>query len=373
MKFHMFRYLLILLLTLAPVRAHADIRIGTAGPLSGQYGELGKQMVRGVEHAVADLNAAGGVNGEKLVLETADDACEPRKAIDIANAFIAKGVVFVAGHYCSFASIPAAPLYAAAGILMISPSASHPGFTDGGDWNTNRIVARDDAQGEFAASFVARRYGSARVAVLDDGSPYATSLTMRFTQTLAAAGQKPVIAASFKPGDRNFAELAGRLKEAEIDVVYAAGHHPEIAPLVREMRAQGLGAQLVSGDTLVTDEYSTLAGDAAEGTLMTFAPDPLKFPAAASLIARLKQEDISSEGATLYGYAAVQTWAQAAKATGGTDGRKIAQWLRAGNVVSTVIGDLRLDSRGDVNQPGFVWYRWSDGKYVLEPMPGNDR
>lgn len=373
MKPCMFRCLLFLLLTLAPVGAQADIRIGTAGPLSGQYGELGRQMVRGVEHAVADLNAAGGVNGEKLVLETADDACDPRKAVDVANAFIAKGVVFVAGHYCSFASIPAAPLYAAAGILMISPSASHPGFTDDGDWNTNRIVARDDAQGEFAANFVARQFSSARIAVVDDGSPYATALTRRFTAALAVTARKPAIAAFFKPGEKNFSELVGRLKAAAADVVYAAGYHPELALLVREMRAQGLGAQLVSGDTLVTDEFSTLAGEAAEGTLMTFTPDPLRFPAAVSLIARLKQEDISAEGATLYGYAAVQTWAQAARATGGTDGRKIAQWLRAGNVVSTVIGDLRLDSKGDVNQPGFVWYRWSGGRYVLEPMPGNDR
>ncbi|RYE91902.1 MAG: branched-chain amino acid ABC transporter substrate-binding protein, partial [Oxalobacteraceae bacterium] len=79
--------------------AFADITIGVAGPMTGQYATFGQQLKIGAEQAVADINAAGGVNGEKLVLSIGDDACDPKQAVAVANSFAGQGVSFVAGHF----------------------------------------------------------------------------------------------------------------------------------------------------------------------------------------------------------------------------------------------------------------------------------
>ena len=91
--------------------AWADVTIATAGPMTGQYAVFGEQMKRGAELAVKDINAKGGVNGEQLVLQIGDDACDPKQAVAVANQFVNEGVVFVAGHFCSGSSIPASPGY----------------------------------------------------------------------------------------------------------------------------------------------------------------------------------------------------------------------------------------------------------------------
>jgi len=94
-------------LSLGAAPARADIQIGVAGPITGNYASFGQQLRQGAEQAVADINAKGGVLGQKLVLSIGDDACDPKQAVSVANGLAAKKVVFVAGHYCSSSSIPA--------------------------------------------------------------------------------------------------------------------------------------------------------------------------------------------------------------------------------------------------------------------------
>ena len=80
--------------------ARADILIATAGPMTGRKASFGEQMKRGAEQAVADINAKGGVLGQKLKLEIGDDACDPKQTVAVANKFVSDGVKFVAGHLC---------------------------------------------------------------------------------------------------------------------------------------------------------------------------------------------------------------------------------------------------------------------------------
>ena len=110
--------------------AQAQIRIATVGPMTGQYAAFGAQMRAGAEQAIADINAAGGVLGQQLVLEVGDDACDPRQAVSVANQLAGRGVRFVAGHFCSGSSIPASKVYQEEGVLQISPASTNPKFTD---------------------------------------------------------------------------------------------------------------------------------------------------------------------------------------------------------------------------------------------------
>src|SRR5262245_51392618 len=125
--------------------AGADVVIGVAGPMTGDRAWYGEQMQRGAELAVADINAAGGVLGQKVQLVAADDYCDPEQAIAAARKLVNQGVVFVVGHFCSGASIAASEVYAAAGVLEISPISSNPMLTELGRANVFRVAPRDDA------------------------------------------------------------------------------------------------------------------------------------------------------------------------------------------------------------------------------------
>src|SRR5919106_3253658 len=118
------RKLLILsaiMVALYATTAAAEILIGVAGPMTGKDAWFGEQLERGAALAVADLNAAGGVLGQQVQLVAADDYCDPEQAVAAARKLVSDGVIFVVGHYCSGASIPASEIYDAAGGLFITP------------------------------------------------------------------------------------------------------------------------------------------------------------------------------------------------------------------------------------------------------------
>jgi branched-chain amino acid transport system substrate-binding protein len=129
------------------------------------------------------------------------------------------------------------------------------------------------------------------------------------------------------------------------------------------MREAGMKALMVGTDGLMTEEFGQLAGKAAEGTLMTSGPDPRKFLEASAVVQRFRDRGIEPEGYTLYAYAAVQAWAEAANRAGSTQAAKVANMLRTGRF-TTVLGTLGFDAAGDVTIPGFVFYRWSKGKFA---------
>src|ERR1700747_2308977 len=98
-----------------------DTTVAVAGPMTGGESAFGRQMKNGAEMAVADINAAGGLLGKKLVLDVEDDACDPKQARSVAEKIGGSRIPFVAGHYCSSSSIPASEAYAEANRLQIQP------------------------------------------------------------------------------------------------------------------------------------------------------------------------------------------------------------------------------------------------------------
>ena len=350
---------------LAATTAWADISIAVVGPITGQYAAFGEQMKKGAEMAVADINAAGGIGGEKVVLEVGDDACDPKQAVAVANQMASKGVKFIAGHFCSGSSIPASKVYEEEGILQITPASTNPKFTEEGGWNVARVCGRDDAQGLVAGNFLAKNYKDKKIAIIDDKTAYGKGLADETRKALNAAGGKETVNESYTAGEKDYTALVSKLKEAAIDVVYVGGYHTEGGLILRQLREQGSQALMISGDAFVTDEFWTITGPAGEGTIMTFAPDPQKFDSAKEVVAKFKAAGYNPEGYTLYTYAAIQAYQQAVAAAGGAgDNKKLAEWLRAGNTLKTVLGDLALNEKGDIKDAKYVWYKWHDGKYA---------
>jgi len=344
-------------------KEESGITIGVAGPVSGSEAVFGEQFVHGAQRAVADINARGGVLGKKLNLVIGDDACDPKQAVSVANDMASKGVVFVAGHYCSGTSIPASDVYNESGIVEISPASTSPVYTDRGLPNVYRVCGRDDAQGPTAAAYVAAHFAGKRIAVVDDKSTYGKGLADQFKKALNAKGVTEVLHESISAGEKDYSPLVSKLKQAQADILYFGGYKTEGGLITRQMREQGLKTTLVGGDALVTDEFWSITGAAGEGTLMTFGPDPRLDPKNAELVAAFRADKYEPEAYTLYTYAAVQAWAQAVEKAGSTDVAKVEAALKS-NKFDTVLGQIGFNAKGDMDAPGYVFYVWKNGKYA---------
>ena len=130
--------------------AMAQLKIGVAGPLTGPNAAFGAQLKNGAEQAAADINAKGGINGQKIELSFGDDVSDPRQGVSVANKFVGDKVQFVLGHFNSGVTMPASEVYAENGLMMVTPSATNPKITERNLWNVFRTCGRDDQQGEVA-------------------------------------------------------------------------------------------------------------------------------------------------------------------------------------------------------------------------------
>jgi len=345
-----------------------DTTIAVAGPMTGGESAFGRQMKNGAEQAVADLNAAGGLLGKKLALDIEDDACDPKQARSVAEKIGSAKIPFVAGHYCSSSSIPASEAYADGNVLQITPASTNPLFTERNLWNVARVCGRDDQQGTVAGDYIAKAYKGKNIAILNDKTTYGKGLADETKKALNKAGVTEKMYESYNKGDKDFNAIVSRLKRDNIDLVYVGGYHQEAGLILRQMRDQGLQTVLMAGDAMADKEFSSITGPAGAGTLFTFGPDPRNKPTAKAIVEAFKAKNIDPEGYTLYTYAAVQVWSQAAKKVGTTDPMKVMAAIKAA-AWDTVIGTLEFDAKGDIKELDYVVYKWDDKGGYAEINP----
>lgn len=364
------KFLIAALLTALPTVSFADpIKIGVAGPLSGPYAAFGEQLWHGALQAVEDINKQGGINGEKIELIKADDACEPKQSVTVANRLVNEDrVKAVVGHFCSSSTMPASNVYADAQVIMITPASTNPIITDRGLKTIFRTCGRDDQQGVVAADFIHDKLKAKNVAIVHDKDTYGKGLADATKLRLEKLGNKIVIYEGLTRGEKDFNALITKIKESNAEAIYFGGLHPEAGPLLRQLREQGSKIPFISGDGIMSEEFVTSAGGPkmVKGVYMSFGSDPRKIPDASKAVAELRNKHFEPEGYTLYSYAAIQAIADAMKATKSTEGNKLADWLHQ-NKVHTIMGDREWDKKGDLKSADYIIYQWSDaGKY--EPV-----
>jgi branched-chain amino acid transport system substrate-binding protein len=352
--------------------ANAQIKLGAGAPITGPNATFGAQLKNGVEQAVEDINAAGGIMGQKIQVVLGDDVSDPKQGVSVANKFASEGVKMVVGHFNSGVSIPASEVYQEAGIVQITPASTNPRFTERGMWNTFRTCGRDDQQGAVAGAYLASKFKGKKVAIVHDKTPYGKGLADETQKAMNGKGLKEVMYEGINVGEKDYSALVSKLKQAGVDVVYFGGLHTEAGLIIRQMRDQGLNAPLMGGDGIVSAEFVSIAGPGAEGTLMTFSPDPRKNPNAKDVVAKFKAKNIDPEAYTLYAYAAVQILKDAAEQAKSTDGKKMAEVMKQGKPFKTVIGDISFDKKGDITRPDYIMYEWKKGQDGKIDYSGNE-
>ena len=345
--------------------AQAQIKLGVGGPITGGSAAFGAQLKNGVEQAVEDINAAGGILGQKLSVVVGDDRADPKEGVSVANKFAADGVKFVIGHFNSGVTIPASDVYQENGMMVITPAATNPKVTDRpGMWNVFRVCGRDDQQGSVAGAIIAARFKGKRVAVIHDKTTYGQGLADETRKAMNAKGVKEVMYEGINKDDKDFTALVSKLKAANPDLIYWGGLHDTAGLIVRQMRDQGVKAPLMGGDGITDDEFAAIAGPGAEGTLMTFSPDPRTNPKNKDIVEVFrKRRGFEPQAYTLYSYAAVQIIKQAAEAANSLDPRKVAEAMHSGKAFNTVLGDVSFDKKGDVT--GYTVAGKTKDRYVL--------
>jgi branched-chain amino acid transport system substrate-binding protein len=343
---------------------HAEVLLGSAYARTGKMAWFAEQQERAIDMAVSQINADGGILGQTVKIVVADDYCDAEQAVAAANKLVADGVDVVIGHNCSGAAIPASKVYADAGVLMITATATNPIITDQGFRQTFRMVGRDTLQGEMAAAYLAKHWAEQKIAILHEGEGYGRGLAEATKAELNRRGVKEAIYEQITPGQADYSETLAKLEAAGIDVLFYGGYQPEAALLIRQARDRGYDLQLIGSDALVTDYFWRVAGPAAVGVRFVSMADPRSNKEAAATVEKFRADGYEPEGFTLYNYAAVQVWAQAVNKAGTFETDTVAEMLRT-QQFETVLGRIGFDDRGDVTgyQP-FAWYVWQDGDYA---------
>jgi branched-chain amino acid transport system substrate-binding protein len=350
----------------AATSASAQVKLGVAGPITGGSAAFGAQLKHGVEQAVEDINAAGGILGQKVTVSIGDDRADPKEGVSVANKFVGDGIKFVVGHFNSGVTIPASEVYQENGILMVTPSATNPRVSERGLWNVFRTCGRDDQQGGIAGSIIASKFKGKRVAVVHDKTTYGQGLADETRKAMNGKGLKEIFYEGVNKDDKDFTALVSKLKAANPDLVYWGGLHDTGGLILRQMRDQGLRAPMMGGDGITDDEFAAIAGPGAEGTLMTFSPDPRTNPANKEIVEVFrKKRGFEPQAYTLYSYASVQIIKQAAEEAKALDPKKVAAVMHSGKVFKTVLGDIAFDKKGDVSTDGYMVGGKKKDRYVL--------
>lgn len=340
----------------SPVLANGEIAV--VGPMTGRYATLGAAM-RAALHP-RDVNA--------VTFE--DDGCQADMAVVVAQRLVAAKAYVVIGHPCSSAAIAAAPIYAAAGIPLISTGARHPDLTDkrAGPL-VFRLSGRDDRQGAVAAAFLADVAGDKPIAILHDRTLAMSTIAAAAAAALgaddppastpaaaesAAAPSRPVTQFPFVASELNYDALAARVAAlapgGDVGAVLFAGYPEEAVIVVRALRAHGVSAPILGVDALATTEFGRLLAQRDTEVFVLMSPDAAG------------PEDMAARTASVVGM-----WLEAR--THNAEPATVA----TRTIDGPAAGRVAFDTKGDAVLPSYVVSAWRAGAWQPVPSQTADR
>jgi branched-chain amino acid transport system substrate-binding protein len=333
--------------------AGVPFKFGLAGPMTGQYANYGASHKQGAEVAVAELNAAGGVNGGQASFAIGDDLGDPKQAVLVAQQFIDdKDIVFVDGHQFSGATIAAGTKYETAGLPMISPSATNPDITALGKFIW-RICMTDAVQGKGLADYTVKDLGLKNVAIMYDDSDYGRGLADAYEAEIKAAGGTVVGKEQYTSGDAEFKAQLTKIKAGNPEMIFLSGYYPEGSKIVAQAKELGVTAQFLGSDGYASDELAKLGGAAVEGMLVsTFFDYSKQDPAVQKFVTAFKAKfNANPDWFAANSYDVIMLAAQAAKNAGSNSRAGINDALTKLADYKGISGTIKFDPNGDVIKP----------------------
>jgi len=252
------------------------ILIGEVGSLTGAEASFGISARNGIELAIAQANAEGGVKGKKIAVRVYDDQSKPEEAANAATRLITQDrVKLILGEEASSNSLAMARKAQPAQVPMISPTSTNPKVTQVGDY-IFRVCFIDPFQGLVMAKFAREHLKANTAAVLEDQkSDYSLGLTEYFTRAFRQMGGTIVAVEAYAKGDTDFRSQLTAIKGRKPDAIYIPGYYTDAGIIARQTRQLGIKATLLGGDGWRSDKLFELGGRALEGSYFSdhYSPD----------------------------------------------------------------------------------------------------
>lgn len=368
---------------LAPGAPRAEMTIAVAAPLTGPQAAEGAAIKAAAEWAVAEINVGGGIDGEKLELTFADDQCLQGRALDAASQLAAghrgRRPALVVGHPCAASAIAAARIYADAGLLFIATAPRHPDLTAKRAGKTIfRLAGRDDIQGIATGNFLAAAYQGRRIALVHDRTHYARGLVDQVKAALADSAQPTPPEFGIVASEKDYSATVTALATVKADVIYFAGFPTEAMTLWTQLdgslsRPDFVGADAIADAavqrasiTPVSTGQPPREGSAPGKFLVVLPYTALDAAGAEPLAARLSSARLMPSASAIAAYAAIESWAAAARDLRTTsaviDAASTADRLE-GKPFPTVIGSVAFDAAGDARLPSFGVATYAEGRW----------
>ena len=350
----------------SPALAADTIKLGVAGPHTGDLAPYGLPTKDAAEMIVAEINAKGGVNGKQVELMVVDDQCKPEIATNVATKLVSQGVNIVIGHVCSGATKAALGIYKDAKVIAISPSATNPPLTKSGEYpNFYRTIAADDEQGKIAAAFVTGKLGAKKVAVIHDKGDYGKGFADFSKEAVEKEGKaKVVMYEGIQPGAMDYSAVIQKIRKEGAEAVIFGGYHPEASKLLAQMNKKQIKVAFIGPDGIKGDGFLKIAGKDGEGVYATGPMDVSQYALNTKARSDYKAK-YGKEPGTFFdqGYAAILTALNAVKVANGTNYDALAKALKS-SPVETPVGKIKFDARGDAEGVGFSVYQVKNGAFV---------
>ncbi len=344
--------------------AGGDIPIGEFASMSGATASFGQASHKGTQMAIDEINASGGVLGQKLRLITEDDQSRAGEAATVVRKLIAREhIVALLGEVASSRSLEAAPICQQAGIPMISPASTNPKVTEVGD-NIFRVCFIDPFQGTVLSKFALSK-GWKRVAILTDvKQDYSVGLSQFFKNHLGANGGEIVSEQSYSSGDKDFKAQLTAIKGAQPDAILASGYYTEAGLIALQARELQISAPLLGGDGWDSPSLVEVGGKAVEGSFFSnhfSASDPS--PAIQAFLKKYREKyNSEADAMSALGYDSAMILADAMKRAGTTKGDALRNAIANTHGFSGVTGQITINAQRNADKSA-VMLEVKEGKF----------
>ena len=344
------------------------VKVGYYGDLTGQTSSFGQSTKNGIELAVEEINAAGGVNGKKIQLVVEDDQGRPEQAKTVVSKLVNQDKVqAVLGEVASTNSLAAAPVAQEAKVPMITPSSTNPKVTEVGDY-VSRVCFIDPFQGEVMAKFAANTLKAKKAAImLDFNSPYSRGLTEFFEASFKKLGGEIVDKQSYTQGDRDYKGQLTAIRSAGPDVIYVPGYYGEVGVIAKQAQQLGIKSPMLGGDGWDATQLWELGGNALNGDFISnhySVDDPS--PAIQKFVTDYQARyNKKPDALAALGYDSMKVLAEGIKTAGTTDGPKLRDAIASTKNFAGVTGSISLDAQRNAVKPAVV-LKLQDGKYIYQ-------
>ncbi len=363
----------ILTLLLTGCGGPATVRIGFIGPLTGDAATMGKDTLKGVQMAVDEMNAAGGIGGKQVELIAEDGRCNGGDAASAAQKLVnVDKVQSIIGGTCSSETLAAAPIAGAAKIIAISPVSSSPKLTGFSPYQFRNYPS--DAYRTKAFGTFFQKNGLKKIAIITENTDFCQGIRSGIKENLPAGA---IIAFDevVDPGTKDYRTLMTRLKATDFDAFVLNGQSDATnGEMAKQLRALGMTQTIIGPDSVDSDSFPVIAGSASEGVLAISAPTVDETNPKGAAFAKTYNDRFGKPTWSLYfaalAYDAATVALQTLKEAGPGDAQRAA--LLAIKDFQGVAGTFHFDQNGDVVGMPYGLKEFKNGKSVLrEVIPVN--